>query len=162
MSNRLCQNSQKTIKTMTTKQNDLILPEQPNSPLFLLPDPEPWPEPVDGKSLLDELAAIFQRFVVLPSHAEIALALGTLHTYAFGLRTVPAYLALESPEKRCGKTTLLGVLGRLVFRPVAAAHIRARAFFRVIEETRPTLLIDEADTFISGNGRLRGILHAGY
>ena len=35
-------------------------------------------------------------------------------------------------------------------------------FFRVIQETRPTLLIDEADTFLQGNDELRGILNAGY
>jgi hypothetical protein len=34
--------------------------------------------------------------------------------------------------------------------------------FRVIEEMRPTLLIDEADTFLRGNDELRGILNSGY
>ena len=36
------------------------------------------------------------------------------------------------------------------------------AVFRVIEETQPTLLIDEADTFLQGNDELRGILNSGY
>src|SRR5213593_2916380 len=30
------------------------------------------------------------------------------------------------------------------------------------KETRPTLLIDEADTFLQGNDELRGILNSGY
>jgi hypothetical protein len=132
------------------------------APLLLLPDPEPWPEPVDGQALLDELAGIFKRFVVLPPFAEEALALWSLHTYAFELRDVTAYLGLESPEKRCGKTTLLGVLSRLVNRPIVAANISPPAFFRVIEELRPTLLVDEADTFVKGNNKLRGILNSGY
>src|SRR5262249_36091719 len=126
------------------------------------PDPEPWPEPVDGAALLNELAAVFKRFVVLPPSADEALALWTLHTYAFQLREVTAYLGIESPEKRWGKTTLLGVLSRLVSRPVVAANISPPAFFRVIEETRPTLLVDEADTFLHGNENLRGILNSGY
>src|SRR5205085_1214171 len=63
---------------------------------------------------------------------------------------------------RCGKTTLLGVLSELVNRPVVAANISSPAFFRVIEETQPTLLIDEADTFLQGSDELRGILNAGY
>ena len=78
------------------------------------------------------------------------------------IRDVTAYLGIESPEKRCGKTTLLAVLGELVNRPVAAANISSPAFFRVIEESQPTLLIDEADTFLSGNDELRGILNSGY
>jgi hypothetical protein len=112
--------------------------------------------------LLDDLAKLLRRHVVLPQLAAETLALWALHTYAFDLRDVCTYIGVESPEKRCGKTTLLTVLGELVNRPVVAANISASAFFRVIEETRPTLLIDEADTQLKGNEELRGILNAGY
>ena len=71
-------------------------------------------------------------------------------------------MGVESPEKRCGKTTLLSVLSELVSRPVVAANISSPAFFRVIEEARPTWLIDEADTWLQGNEMLRGILNSGY
>ena len=123
---------------------------------------EPWPEPVDGPTLLDTLAQLIKRFVVLPQWAAETLALWTLHTYAFHLRDVSTYIGVESPTKRCGKTTLLGVLSELVSRPIVAANISSPAFFRVIEETQPTLLIDEADTFLRGNDELRGILNSGY
>src|ERR1041384_2322141 len=123
---------------------------------------DPWPEAVDGKLLLDELNQQLRRFVVLPKWAPETLALWTLHTYAFQLRDVSSYVGLESPEKRCGKTTLLAVLSELANRPVVAANISPPAFFRVIEETCPTLLIDEADTFLHGNDELRGILNSGY
>ena len=119
-------------------------------------------EPVNGSELLDALEGVARRHVILPEWAPETLALMTLHTYAFELRDVTAYLGIESPEKRCGKTTLLGVLSKLVNRPVVAANISSPAFFRVIEETRPTLLIDEADTFLRGSDELRGILNAGY
>jgi hypothetical protein len=123
---------------------------------------DPWSDPVDGRALLDDLTTIFERFVILPKWAHEALALWTLHTYAFHLRDVTTYIGLESPEKRCGKTTLLSILLELVNRPVVAANISSPAFFRVIEEIRPTLLIDEADTLLQGNDELRGILNAGY
>src|SRR5215471_5498331 len=103
---------------------------------------EPWPEAVNGKALLDELEATLTRFVVLPKWAAETLALFTLHTYAYELRDVTTYIGVESPEKRCGKTTLLTVLGELVNRPVMASNISSPAFFRVIQQTRPTLLID--------------------
>jgi hypothetical protein len=111
---------------------------------------------------LDELTSTLRRFVVLPNWGTEAMALWILHTYAFELRDVSTYVGIESPEKRCGKTTLLGLLSELVNRPVVAANISSPAFFRVIEETRPTLLIDEADTFLQGNDELRGILNSGY
>jgi hypothetical protein len=123
---------------------------------------EPWGKQVEGKELLNDLASVLSRFVVLPKWAAETLALWTLHTYAFQLRDVTAYVGIESPEKRCGKTTLLTVLSELVNRPVVAANISSPAFFRVIEEARPTLLIDEADTLLTGNDELRGILNAGY
>ncbi|HSU54247.1 MAG TPA: DUF3631 domain-containing protein, partial [Candidatus Dormibacteraeota bacterium] len=56
----------------------------------------------------------------------------------------------------------LSVLAELVNRAVVSSNISSPAFFRVIEELGPTLLIDEADTFLKGNDELRGILNSGY
>jgi hypothetical protein len=123
---------------------------------------EPWPEPVEGGLLLSELEEVVRRHVVLPKWAAEKIALWVLHTYAFELRDVSTYLGIESPEKRCGKTTLLSVLSELSNRAVALANISSPAVYRSIEEKRPTLLIDEADTFLQGNDQLRGILNSGY
>ena len=71
---------------------------------------EPWPEAVHGQALLDELAEALRRFVVLPEWGPETLALWIVLTYAFDLRDVTAYLGVESPDKRCGKTTLLAIL----------------------------------------------------
>ena len=64
--------------------------------------------------------------------------------------------------KRCGKTTLLDVLGRLVRRPLPTANVTSSAVFRVVEAYRPTLLVDEADTFLRDNDELRGIINSGH
>jgi hypothetical protein len=74
-----------------------------------LQDVEPWSEPVKAE-LLEELSQVLKRYVVLPPMAAEMLALWTVHTYAFELRDVSTYIGLGSPQKRCGKTTLLGVL----------------------------------------------------
>ena len=134
----------------------------PHSAFCVSPSPAPWPEPVPGADLLDALAQVFTRFIVLPRWAPETLALWTLHTYAFELRDVTAYLGIESPQKRCGKSTLLTVLRDLVNRPLLSTNISPSAFFRVIEELRPTLLIDEADRLLKRNDELQGILNAGY
>jgi putative DNA primase/helicase len=122
----------------------------------------PWPEPVDAANLLTTLGATLRRFVILPKWAPETLALWVVHTYAFQLRDVRTYLGIQSPEKRCGKTTLLAVLAELANRAVTAANISSPAFFRVIEELQPTLFIDETDTFLQGNEQLKGILNSGY
>ena len=127
-----------------------------------LPEPMPWTEPVDDAELLDGLAAIIKQYVVLEEHEADAVALWILHTYVFNAFTVTPRLGITSPEKRCGKTTLQDVLGCLVPRPLPAANITAAATFRTIELAQPTLLIDEADTFLGDNEDLRGVLNSGH
>jgi len=127
-----------------------------------LPPVEPWPEPVEGRILLEALRQVLARFVILPRWAAETLALWIVHTYAFELRDVSTYIGIESPVRRCGKTTLMTLLSELVNRPEVASNISSPAFFRVIDETRPSLLIDEADTMLIGNNQLRGILNSGY
>ena len=45
------------------------------------PEPEPWPEPVDGAALLDEIAATLKRYVVMGEQARHSAALWVVHTY---------------------------------------------------------------------------------
>ena len=124
--------------------------------------PEPWPEPVALSVVLDEVAAWLRRYVVLPDTAADAIALWCCWTYVVERSTVAPLLVLTSPTKRCGKTTLLRLIGAVCPRVLPASHISPAALFRVIEEQRPTLLIDEADTFAKDNEELRGVLNAGH
>jgi putative DNA primase/helicase len=126
------------------------------------PEREPWPEPVVGDELLNELVRTFQRFIVLPEHADTALALWVLFTYLADVVDVAPILAATSPEKRCGKTTLLALLNRLVHHPLSASNISAASLFRTVEKWSPALLIDEADSFLRDNGELRGVLNSGH
>ncbi len=126
-----------------------------------LDDPEPWPEAVDGATLLDEIVSTLRRYVVLPEPAARAVALWVVHTFALAAADVSPILALTSPTKRCGKTTLLDICGALVCRPLGTANISAAALFRIVEILQPTFLIDEADTFLRAHEELRGIINAG-
>ena len=123
------------------------------------PEPEPWPEPVDGASLLNGIAAAIRQHVVLADHARDITALWTLHTYLIDRFLVSPRLGISSPTKGCGKTLLLDVLSRLVARPLPTTNVTPAAIFRVVEAHHPTLLIDEADTFLYDNDELRGILN---
>jgi len=128
------------------------------------PDVEPWPEAVDGAALLNELTASVKRHMALPEHAAAAIALWVTSTYiVVNHGHIAPMLAITSPEKRCGKTTLLDWLSRLVERPLKAANITASAIFRTVDVCKPTLLIDEADSFLGESGdELRGILNSGH
>ena len=133
----------------------------PGRGLTLSP-PEPSSEPVDGVRLLDELAATFRRHVALPEGAAEAQALWIVHSYALDAAFASPLLALTSPEKRCGKTTNLEVLAALASCPLPASNITPAALFRAIEKFHPTLLVDEADTFLATNDELRGVLNSGH
>jgi hypothetical protein len=122
----------------------------------------PWPEPVNGAELLDALVRELRRFVVFSQWVAELFALWIVHTYAFHLREVTTYIGIESPEKECGKSTLLTVLSHFVDRAAVSSNISSSAFFRAIEELQPTLLIDEADTNLRGKDDLAGILNSGY
>jgi hypothetical protein len=128
---------------------------------FHFTPPQPAADPVELAPLLDEISAIIRAHVVLSAHSAAALALWVVHTYVFDTRDAVAYVSIESPEKRCGKTTLLSVLAGLACRALVASNITVSALFRVIDDAGPTLLIDEADTFLGGNSVMRGILNCG-
>src|ERR1043165_937572 len=158
-------NTQYAIRRVPHPPSRILNPVPSNLPStypIIQPALAPWPSPVAGHILLNALVQILRRFVVLPKWAAETLALWILHTFAFQLRDVTTYIGIESPEKRCGKTTLLGLLNELANRAVASSNISPPAFFRVIEDLSPTLLIDEVDTFLAGNDQLKGILNAGY
>jgi putative DNA primase/helicase len=126
------------------------------------PDPDRWPQPVDGFELVYEIRDLLHRHIVLPPGAGWAVAVWCVHTFLLGITEHTPRLAVVSPERGCGKTTLLDLLGRLVCRPLLAANLTPAATFRVIARHRPSLLIDEADTFLRDNEELRGVLNAGH
>jgi Protein of unknown function (DUF3631) len=126
------------------------------------PEPEPWPEPVNGAALLEDLARSIRRHVVMSDAARDEAALWVLHAYMIDCFLVSPRLGVTSPTKQCGKTTLLDVLGRCVPRPLSTANVTPAALFRVVEGYRPTLLVDEADSFLHDNDELRGVLNSGH
>jgi len=128
----------------------------------LFDDPEPWPEPVEGPALLDDITTTLKRFVVFPPNAVEAVALWILHSHALEAFSISPLLAINSAEKQSGKTTLLDIISHLVPRRLFASSITPSVLFRAVDKYQPSLLIDEADTFISQHDELRGILNASH
>jgi putative DNA primase/helicase len=122
----------------------------------------PWSEHVDGNTLLTELAETIDRYVVLPTGAGTALPIWSLGSYCMDAWSTWPKLLITSPEKRCGKSTLLEVVEGIVYRALLTSNISPSAIFRCIEEWAPSLLIDEADTFAKDNDELNGIINSGH
>jgi hypothetical protein len=122
--------------------------------------------PIDGAELLDRLYAFITRFVVLSDSQAVATALWVIHTHAFEAADSTPYLAVNSAEKRCGKTRLLEVLDLLVARAWLTGRTTAAALIRKISAGSATLLLDESDAAFNGEKTyaeaLRGILNSGH
>lgn len=126
------------------------------------PSVEPWDEPVDAAQVLDELQDTIRRFIVCEIETAVAAALWIAFTWFIDHVQIAPIAAIVSPLPRCGKTQLLDILRRLSRRPMVASHISPAAVFRVIEAHSPTLLIDEADTFLKENEPMRNVLNSGH
>jgi len=125
--------------------------------------PEPWGEPVELAAVLDEVRQTIRRYVVLKPEAAVAVTLWTAWTYVYDCGRIAPMLAITSPSKRCGKTTLLSILRHLVARPLPTSNCGPASLFRVVEQFGPlTLLIDECDSFAKGDEQLRGIINSGH
>ena len=90
------------------------------------------------------------------------LALWTAHAHAFEAFVHTPRLNLCSPEKHCGKTTALDVLASMTPRPLRTESMTAAVLFRLVEQYKPTLLLDEVDAYLNEAEELRGLLNAGH
>lgn len=125
-------------------------------------DVEPHPESVDPAKLLTDIAATIRRFIVCAEETAIAVALWVAMTWFIDVVQVAPLAVITAPEKRCGKSQLLFLLSRLVYRPLTASNISPAALFRSIDAWKPTILVDEADSFMKENEELRGLLNCGH
>ena len=92
-------------------------------------DVQSWDEPVGGDQIATTLAAVVKTYAVLPDTAADAIALWILRTWLVNAFTISPRLAIISPTKGCGKTTLLRLLNQLVQRPKRAGSISPPALF---------------------------------
>ena len=125
-------------------------------------DTRPWEEEVDGVELLDELYETLGEFVIMSPEACCATALWIVFTYVFDAAYAAPKLWIYSPTKRCGKTRLVKVLRHLVKNPLSASRMSPAAFYRLVEARRPTLLLDDFDSWASTSEDFRNVLNAGF
>jgi putative DNA primase/helicase len=100
-------------------------------------DPAPWPDPVDGADLLDEIYRLVERFLICTENERVAITLWTALTWFEEVAQVAPILDVSAATEACGKSTLLSVVMRLVKRPLSSVSISGPAIYRVIEKRLP-------------------------
>ena len=123
---------------------------------------EPYHEVVNGDEMALEIYSILAKNLVASEEQIIVIVLWIIGTYCFDVFIIFPKLLITSPEKRCGKSTLLRILYYFCNKALLASNITPAAMFRSIELWYPTMLIDEADTYLNDNPELGGIINSGH
>jgi hypothetical protein len=158
--------SQKAVRADVEKL--IARPDAPPPNSFNLYDPAPAICPSGLDALLNAMVRIIRARVALTYHEAVAVALWCAASWGVRAKKTglpgPEWfprLAIGSPSKRCGKSTLMDTIAHLVLRPLRADDISTSTLFRATETTQPTLLIDEADELLKRNRDLAALLNSG-
>ena len=96
--------------------------------------------------VLNKVHAFLGDYVVFHSEdAHVATTLWVAHTYLLDHFETTPRLVIKSPEKQTGKTRLLECLDLVCKNALVTGNISPAAMARLINDRRPTLLIDEID-----------------
>lgn len=117
-----------------------------------------------GDALLRELENFVARFLILPEGSLFPLAAWVIATFIFESFGAFPYLCVLSPTKQCGKTRLTEVLCLLAANAYRTVGVSEAALFRLIEQSAPTLILDEAEALTGKSDRaeaIRALLNAG-
>lgn len=120
---------------------------------------------VDPVALIRSLESFFAERAYLPEGAALLLAFFVMVTWTFALFDSTPYLSIESATPECGKSTTVGLLTALCARALRAMALTEATLFRIVAESSPTLLIDEAECLEGQSERARSlqvIAHEGY
>lgn len=148
--------------SLSTLDKEVKKKNKENNCNQLLEETEMFDHMIDGIELVKETTNLIKRVSILPEKTTDIIALWIIFTWFIDYVDTAPILAICSPEKQCGKTTLLSMIINLVKKPLAASNITPACTFRAIEKWKPTLIIDEADTFIKDNEELRGVINSGH
>jgi len=118
---------------------------------------------INLEKLLDHIEQLINQHTILPKEASIAIALWCAATYSINNFRIFPKLLITSPEKRCGKSTLLDLIHAFSYKSYMTSNMTSATIYRLIDQYQPTLIIDEADTFIANSmSDMTGIINSGH
>lgn len=125
-------------------------------------NPVPLLHPINGKELADDGVKIIKTYVVLSDASALAIFLWCILTWCHDMFGRCPLLLINAPERACGKSQLLKLVEFVVRGPFATGNITMASLFRIVHQYAPTLLVDEADTFLPGKTEMMGVINNGY
>ena len=121
------------------------------------------PQQAPDINVLDLVLRLVELHIAVTPEERMAIALWILHTYVFEQFSITPRLALLSPVRGCGKTTLLILLELLVAKPFRSDNVTAAAIYHTLAYQVHVLLIDEGDNLgLLNNNILRAVFNAGH
>jgi hypothetical protein len=118
---------------------------------------------IDADKLLNNIEKYISEHAILPEGASATIALWCLASYSINSFRIYPKLFITSPEKRCGKSTVLDLIEAFSYKPLIVSNMTPATIYRVIDQEQPTLIIDEADTFLAnGSTDMTGIINSGH
>jgi len=115
-------------------------------------------------NVLDLMLTLIEEHVAITAEERLAVALWILHTYVFYRFAVTPRLALLSPVRECGKTSLIEMLELLVSEAYRTDNVTAAVIYHVLDcRPRTAMLLDEADNLgLLNNPVLRAVFNSGH
>ncbi|HVQ64713.1 MAG TPA: DUF3631 domain-containing protein, partial [Terriglobia bacterium] len=133
----------------------------PERALFL--EDLPWCEAVYCAELLDEIRGVIRRYIVLPATSADAIALWIVLAWCAEVVHIMPMLSIVAATMRSGKSTLAELVRNLCPRGLLVSSLTSAALFRAVDKYHPTLVADEADTWLRDErSDLRGIFNSGH
>jgi putative DNA primase/helicase len=128
---------------------------------------EPWPEPVDGDSLLRDIIKRIQRHVVITDDNALTIALWVMMSWVHDEIAIHSpFLNVNSAEPESGKTTTMGVISFLMPKCIATVDASEAAIYRAIHRWQPSFAIDEFDDVLASNDKnkaaLKSVINSGH
>ena len=125
---------------------------------------EPWPDPVDTATLLNNVTAQLRRYVVIHDDAAMTaivlwIAFAWLHD---AVAVNSPLLVITGAGENIAKTLLCGVAQRLTPNAVVAAELTGPNVYRIVDQMHPTLITDDAHKLLERKPELAHIINVSW
>jgi hypothetical protein len=126
---------------------------------------EPWPETVDGDSLLRDIIRRICRHVVITDDGALTIALWIMLSWVHDEIAIHSpILNINSAEPESGKSTTMGLIAFLMPRCIASVDTSEAPLYRAIKRWQPSFAFDEFDNILANDDKvaLRSVINSGH
>jgi putative DNA primase/helicase len=126
---------------------------------------EPWPEPVDGDSLLRDIIRRICCHVVITDDGALTIALWIMLSWVHDEIAIHSpILNINSAEPESGKSTTMGLIAFLMPKCIASVEASEAPLYRAIKRWQPSFAFDEFDNILADDDKaaLRSVINSGH